>query len=95
MRDEKGLLVYDDEFRRRFLTAKEIAASDKWTKKHHELITAKDNGDITEQEYNYLCDELDAKHEEELSRIYDEDFGKQSIKYTEEKFFTTPNVATA
>ena len=76
MRDEKGLLLYDDEFRRKFLTPKEIAASDNRTKKHHELITAKDNGDITEQEYNHLCDELDAKHEEELSRIYDEDFGE-------------------
>ncbi len=94
MRDERGLLVYDDEFRRRLMTPKEIATSDKWVKKHSDLISAKDSGDINEQEYERLCNELDAEHEEELSRIYDEDFGTQSAT-DNEKFFAPQNFATA
>ncbi len=95
MRDERGLLVYDDEFRRRLMTPKEIATSDKWVKKHSDLILAKDSGDINEQEYERLCNELDAEHEEELSRIYDEDFGNNTKKIDDEKFFAPLFLANA
>lgn len=95
MRDEKGLLVYDDEFRHRFMTSKEISESDKWVKKHSELIAAKERGEITKQEYEILCDDLDVEHEKELSRIYDEDFGKRSANTEEKIFFAPPNFATA
>ena len=88
MRDANGFLVYDDEFRRRFMTPREIAASDKWVKKHSSLITAKEHKKISEEEYERLCNKLDAEHEEELSQIYDEDFGSQTKKAEDENFFT-------
>ena len=95
MRDEKGLLVYDDEFRRRFMTPKEIAEGDKWVKNHSALIDAKERGELTEQKYERLCNELDTKHAEELSRIYDEDFGSKSRSTDKETFFAQPHFAIA
>ena len=95
MRDEKGLLVYDDEFRRRFMTAKEIALSDEFVKKTGILIEKYERGEISKQEYDYLVEKLDDEHTAAYERLYDEEFGNKSTETDREKFFASPNFASA
>ena len=94
-RNEQGLWVYDDEFRRRLMTPKEISESDSWVKKHSELIAAKKRGEISKEEYEFLCNELDSEHEKNLDRIYDEDFGSKKQSTLEKSFSVAPHFATA
>lgn len=94
-RNEQGLLVYDEGFRRRFMTPKEIAESDRWVEKHSELIATKKRGEISKEEYEFLCNELDSEHEKNLSRIYDEDFGIKEQNAVEKSFSMAPHFATA
>ena len=94
-RNEQGLLVYDDEFRRRLMTPKEISESDSWVKKHSDLIAAKKCGEISKEEYEFLCNELDSEHEKNLSHIYDEDFGSKKQKAAKEDFPMTPHFVMA
>lgn len=95
MRDEKGLLVYDDEFRRRFMTPKEIALNDEFVRKTGILIEQYEHGEISDKEYEYLVEELDDEHTKALRRLYDEEFGKRSANTEEKKFFVPSNFATA
>lgn len=87
MRNEKGLLVYDDDFRRRFMTPTEIAVNDDWVKQHGALIDAKERNEISAQEYERLCDKLDAEHDAERNRIRDKKFGNRSANVDSEDFF--------
>ena len=94
MRNEKGLLVYDDDFRRRFMTPKEIELNDDWVKKHGALIDAKERNEISAQEYERLCDKLDAEHDAERKRLRDKKFA--DVTNTDAKnFFTPPIFANA
>ena len=93
MRDENGLLVYDEAFRRRLMTPKEIALSDDFVKKTSILIAQYERGEISKEEYNRLIEELTAKQTKAYGQLYDEEFVDKSV--CEEKFFTPPNFATA
>lgn len=94
MRNEQGLLIYDDKFRRRFMSPKRIALNDAWVKKHGELINAKDRGEISAQEYDRLVEELDDEHTKACERLYNEEFGN-SANDDDEKFFVPPMFANA
>ena len=94
MRDEKELLLYDDKFRRRFMTPKEIALSDEFVKKTTILIERYERREISKQEYDRLVEELDDEHTEACSRLYDEEFGTQSTT-DDEKFLMPHSFATA
>ena len=94
MRNEKELLLYDDKFRRRFMTPKEIALSDEFVKKTAILIERYERGEISKQEYDRLVEELDDEHTEACSQLYDEEFGKQSTT-DDEKFLMPQSFATA
>ena len=93
-RDERGLLLYDDEFRRRLMTPKEIALSDEFVKKTAILIERYERREISKQEYDRLVEELDDEHTEACSRLYDEEFGTQSTT-DDEKFLMPHSFATA
>ena len=93
MRNEKGLLVYDDEFRHRFMTSEEIALNDEWVKKHATLIKAKERGEISKQEYDRLVEELDAEHDDERRQLRNKKFAAADID--DEKFFVSPIFANA
>ena len=93
MRNEKGLLVYDDEFRRRFMTPQEIALNDEWVKSHGALINAKERGEISVQEYEQLCNQLDAQHDDERNRLRKKKF--TVANNDDEKFFVPPIFANA
>ena len=95
MRNEQGLLIYDDEFRRQFMSPKKIALNDAWVKKHGELIDAKDRGEISAQEYNRLVEELDDEHTAACEKLYNEEFGDNSANTDAEDFFAPPMVANA
>ena len=93
-RDERGLLLYDDEFRRRLMTPKEIALSDEFVKKTAILIERYERREISKQEYDRLVEELDDEHTEACSRLYYEEFGTQSTT-DDEKFLMPQSFATA
>ncbi|MBR3747893.1 MAG: hypothetical protein IKP64_09105 [Selenomonadaceae bacterium] len=93
MRNKQGLLIYDDEFRRRFMSPKKIALNNAWVKKHSELIDAKDRGEISVQEYDRLVEELDDEHTAACEKLYDEEFGDNSAN--DEDFFSPPMFANA
>lgn len=95
MRDENGLLIYDDEFRRKFMTPREIALSDEFVKKTTVLIEQYECGEISKQEYDRLVEELDAEHTAACERLYDEEFGTRSAIDDDENFFTPPIFANA
>lgn len=95
MRDENGLLIYDDEFRRKFMTPREIALSDEFVKKTTVLIEQYERGEISKQEYDRLVEELDAEHTAACERLYDEEFGTRSATDDDENFFTPPIFANA
>ena len=95
MRDEKGLLVYDDEFRRKFMTPKEITLSDEFVRKTGILIERYERGEISKQEYDTLVEELDAEHTAACERLYDEEFNNRSADKKEKNFFAPSNFATA
>ena len=95
MRDEKGLLVYDDEFRRRFMTPKKIALCDEFVRKTGILIEQYERGEISKQEYDSLVEELDAERTAAYEQLYDEEFSKRSADTEEKNFFASSNFATA
>ena len=95
MRDEKGLLVYDDEFRRKFMTPKEIALNNEFVQKTGILIEQYERGEISKQKYDRLVEELDTEHTAAYERLYDEEFGKRSADKEEKNFFVPSNFATA
>ena len=95
MRDEKGLLVYDDEFRRRFMTPKKIALCDEFVRKTGILIEQYERGEISKQEYDSLVEELEAERIAACERLYDEEFSKRSADTEEKNFFAPSNFSTA
>lgn len=95
MRDEKGLLVYDDEFRRKFMTPKEIALNDEFVQKTGILIEQYERGEISKQKYDSLVEELDTEHTAAYERLYDEEFSNQETDSEEENFSASPNFITA
>lgn len=94
-RNEQGLLVYDREAVRNFLTEKENALDDEYMEKFRVLIDKRDRGEISHDECNRLAEELDDEHTAACERLYDEEFGTQSEEIPEEKFSALPNFATA
>ena len=94
-RNEKGLLVYDDEFRRKLMTPKEIAISNEFVKKISSLIEKYEQGKISKDEYNRLVEETNNEKLVAYSRLYDKEFGKRSENVVEKKLLMTPNFATA
>ena len=94
-RDERGLLVYDREAVRNFFTERENALQDEYMEKFRQLFDRRDRGEISQEEYERLAEELDDEHTEACSRLYDEEFGTQSADDDDEKFFTPQNFVTA
>ena len=94
-RNEQGLLVYDREAVRNFLTEKENALEDEFMEKFREIFDRRDRGEISQEECNRLYEDLDSKYTAACERLYDEEFGTQLEDSPEEKFFTPPSFATA
>lgn len=94
-RNEKGLLVYDDEFRRKLMTPKEIAISNEFVKKISSLIEKYEQGEISKDEYNRLVEETNNEKLVAYSRLYDKEFGNRSENVVEKNLLMTPNFATA
>lgn len=95
MRNAKGLLVYDDEFRRKLMTPKEIAISNEFVKKISSLIEKYEQGEISKDEYNRLVEETNNEKLVAYSRLYDKEFGNRSENVVEKNLLMTPNFATA
>ena len=95
MRDENGLLIYDDEFRRKFMTPSEISLSDEFVKKTTNLVDRYERGEISKQEYTRLVEELDAERTAACERLYDEEFGTHSASDDDENFFAPQIFANA
>ena len=93
-RNEQGLLVYDKEAVRDFLTEKENALDDEYMKKFLELFDRRDRGEISQEECNRLYEELDDKHTAACERLYDEEFGNAANTDAED-FFAPPMFANA
>ena len=94
-RNEQGLLVYDHEAVRNFCTEKENALDDEFMEKFRALFDRRDRGEISQEECNRLYEELDNEWLEAAERLYDEEFGTQPEKTSEEKFFASPHFAIA
>lgn len=62
-RDKNGFVIFDDDFRREFMTPEELALSDKHTEELKQLLAKRDSGEISAQVYNKLSQKLDALHE--------------------------------
>ena len=96
VRDERGLLVYDREHVRSFFTEKENALDDEYMEKFRQLFDRRDRGEISDEEYESLAEEMDNEWLKAAGQLYDEEFGTQSDEISEEKIFSTPpNFATA
>ena len=94
-RDERGLLMYDPVKARSLFTDAENALCDEFVRKTGILIEQYERGEISEEEYDRLSEELDAEHTEACSRLYDEEHDIKSENVDEEKFFAPPQFAIA
>lgn len=75
LRDERGLLVYNREAVRNFCTEKENALDDEYMEKFLELFSKRERGEISDEEYKSLVEEMDNEWLEASERLYDEEFG--------------------
>ena len=72
-RDKNGFLIFDDDFRREMMTPKQFELSNKHHEEFKKLLAKRDAGKISEQEYNKLSQEMDAKHNSEYEKLYVEE----------------------
>ena len=94
-RNEQGLLVYDREAARSLLTEKETALLDEFMEKFRVLYNKHERGEISDEEYESLAEEIDDEHTAACERLYDEEFGTQPEEISEEKIFMPSHFATA
>ena len=81
-RDKNGFVIFDDDFRREMMKPKQFELSNKHREEFKKLFVKFDSGEITEQEYNKLSKELDAKHTAEYSLLYDEEHKEKNSPIT-------------
>ena len=81
-RDKNGFVIFDDDFRREIMTKKQFALSNKHRNEFKKLFSKFESAEITEQEYNKLSQELDAKHTAEYSLLYDEEHKEKNSPIT-------------
>ncbi|MBR2518820.1 MAG: hypothetical protein IKE46_03410 [Selenomonadaceae bacterium] len=93
-RNEQGLLVFDKEAVRNFCTEKENALDDEYMEKFRVLFDKRDRGEISQEEYERLVEELDDEHTAACERLYDEEFGNAANTDAED-FLAPPMVANA
>lgn len=74
-RNENGFLIWDKDFEKEMFTSKEIAISEKFLKLNEIILQKRDNGEITELEFNRMSIELDHEHTRACSELYDEEHG--------------------
>lgn len=95
VRDERGFLIFNREHVRSFFTEKENVLDDEYMEKFRQLFDKHERGEISDEEYEHLAEEMDDEHTAACERLYDEEFGTQSEETSKEKFFATTNFSIA
>ena len=94
-RDERGLLMYDPVKVRSLFTDAENALDDEYMEKFRAIFNKRESGEISQEEYERLYEEIDSEWLEAAERLYDEEHPNQSKNVAEEKFFAPPTFAIA